>query len=178
MLLHFEWIYFHNQKNVPLHKSTFNKICPSCWFSPLWIWLWGANSWTYCSDLLTTGDSMPTVLARRHWSGHQALGASCWTTADSRLPSSHWPEDLTWSSYWMQKKNKICSNHFHSYLDVLDDLWVEQPVKFVIFRALSVPLLEQILVPEKNKQIWLDITEKCQGECLCAHTICWHIFKI
>ena len=49
----------------------------SCWFSPLWMWLWGANPWAHFSDLPTPGDSTPTVLARRHWSGHQALGASC-----------------------------------------------------------------------------------------------------
>ena len=33
-------------------------------------------------------------------------GASCRTTADGRLPSSHWPEDLARSSHWTQKKKK------------------------------------------------------------------------
>ena len=32
-------------------------------------------------DLPTPGDSTPTVLARKHWSGHQALGASRRSTA-------------------------------------------------------------------------------------------------
>ena len=76
----------------------------SCWFSPLWMWLRGANSWAHSSDLPTPGDSTPTVLARRHWSGHQALGASCRTTADGGLPSSHRPEDLAQSSHRTQKK--------------------------------------------------------------------------
>ena len=78
----------------------------SCWFSPLWMWLWGANSWAHSSDVPTPGDSTPTVLARRHWSGHQALGASCRTTADGRLPSSQRPQDLAWSSHRTQKKKK------------------------------------------------------------------------
>ena len=52
----------------------------------------------------TPGDSAPTVLASRHWSGHQALGASCQTTADSGLPSSHWPEDLSRSSHRRQNQ--------------------------------------------------------------------------
>ena len=82
-------------------------IHTSCWFSPLWMWLWGANSWAHSSDLPTPGDSTPTVLARRHWSGHQALGASCRTTADGRLSSSHRLEDLVRSSHRMQKKKQL-----------------------------------------------------------------------
>ena len=78
----------------------------SCWFSPLWMWLWGANPWARSSDLPTPGDSTPTVLARRHWSRHQALGASCRTTADGGLPGSHWPEDSSRSSHRTQKKKK------------------------------------------------------------------------
>ena len=70
------------------------------------MWLWGANPWAHSSDLPTPGDSTPTVLARRHWSGHQALGASCQTTADGGLPSSHRPEDLARSSHRTQKKKK------------------------------------------------------------------------
>ena len=70
------------------------------------MWLWGANPWAHSSDLPTPGDSTPTVLARRHWSGHQALGASCRTTADGGLPSSHRPEDLARSSHRTQKKKK------------------------------------------------------------------------
>ena len=70
------------------------------------MWLGGANPWAHSSDLPTPGDSTPTVLARRHWSRHQALGASCRTTADSGLPSGHWPEDLAWSSHRTQKKKK------------------------------------------------------------------------
>ena len=70
------------------------------------MWLWGANPWAHSSDLPTPGDSMPTVLARRHWSGHQALGASYQTTADGGLPSSHRPEDLAQSSHRTQKKKK------------------------------------------------------------------------
>ena len=81
----------------------------SCWFSPLWMWLWGANSWARSSDLPTPGDSTPTVLARRHWSGHQALGASCRTTADGGLPSSRRPEDLARSSHRTQKKKNTMS---------------------------------------------------------------------
>ena len=42
--------------------------------------------------------------ARRHWSGHQALGASFWTAVDGGLPSSHRPEDLAWSSHQTKKK--------------------------------------------------------------------------
>ena len=78
------------------------------WFleKSLWMWLWGANPWAHSSDLPTPGDSTPTVLARRHWSGHQALGASCRTTADGGLPSSYRPEDLAWSSHQTQKKKK------------------------------------------------------------------------
>ena len=68
------------------------------------MWLWGANPWAHSSDLPTPGDSTPTVLARRHLSGHQALGASCRTTADGGLPSSHRPEDLARSSHRTQKK--------------------------------------------------------------------------
>ena len=70
------------------------------------MWLWGANPWAYSSDLPTPGDSRPTVLARRHWSRHQALGASCQTTADGGLPSSHRPEVLAQSSHRRQKKKK------------------------------------------------------------------------
>ena len=70
------------------------------------MWLWGANPWAHSSDLPTPGDSTPTVLARRHWSGHQALGASCRTTADGGLPNSHRPEDLARSSHRTQKKKK------------------------------------------------------------------------
>ena len=83
-----------------------SKETRSCWFSPLWMWLWGANPWAHSSDLPTPGDSTPTVLARRHWSEHQALGASCRTTADGGLPSSHPPEDLAQSSHRTQKKKK------------------------------------------------------------------------
>ena len=87
-------------------KKTSEEI-RSCWFSPLWMWLWGANSWAHSSDLPTPGDSTPTVLARRHWSGHQALGAGCRTTADSRLPSSHWPANLARLSHGIQKKSLV-----------------------------------------------------------------------
>ena len=69
--------------------------------------LWGANSLAHSSDLPTPGDSTPTVLARRHWSGHQALlGASCRTTADGGLRSTHRPEDLARPSHRTQKKKK------------------------------------------------------------------------
>ena len=54
--------------------------------------------------------------ARRHWSGHQALGASCRTTADSGLPSSHRPEDLARSSHRMQK-TKMKSIHLQTLND-------------------------------------------------------------
>ena len=85
----------------------------SCWFSPLWMWLWGANSWAHSPYLPTPEDSMPTVLARRHWHRHQALGASYRTTADSGLPnpSSLRPEDLTRPSQWMQKKKNRLSHN-------------------------------------------------------------------
>ena len=86
-----------------LAKKT-SEVTRSCWFSPLWMWLRGANSWAHFSGLPTPGDSTPTALARRHWSGHQALGASCRTTADGRLSSSHRPEDLARSSHRTQKK--------------------------------------------------------------------------
>ena len=74
------------------------------------LYLWGskegrtATGGRNSSVLPTPGDSMPAVLARRHWSGHQALGASCWTTADGGLPSSYRPEDLARSSHRTQKK--------------------------------------------------------------------------
>ena len=87
-------------------RKHLKRLYRSCWFSPLWMWLWGANSWAHSSDLPTPGDSTPTVLARRHWSGHQALGASCRTTADGGLPSSHRPEDLARSSHLTQKKKR------------------------------------------------------------------------
>ena len=74
----------------------------SCSLSPLWMWFWWANYWAHSSDLPTPGDSTPSVLARRH----QALGASCRTTADSGLPSSHRPEDLARPSHQAPKKKK------------------------------------------------------------------------
>ena len=36
------------------------------------------------------------------------------------------------------------------YLNVLDDLWIQQSVELVIFWCLSMPLFEQILVPEEK----------------------------
>ena len=107
-------------------KKTSEEI-GSCQFSPLWMWPWGVNSWAHSSDLPTAGDGMPKVLAWRHWSGHQSLGASYQTTADGGLPSCHHPEglawstqttadggltsshkpkDLAWSTHWTQKKKK------------------------------------------------------------------------
>ena len=62
------------------------------------------TSLAHSSDLPTPGDSTPTVLARRLCSGHQALGESCQTPADSGLPSSHLSEDLARSSHLTQKK--------------------------------------------------------------------------
>ena len=79
------------------------------------MWLQGANSWAHSSDLSTLEDSRPTVLARRHWSGHQALGASCRTTADGGLPSSHRPEDLAQSSHRTQKKKKTMSKQISQF---------------------------------------------------------------
>ena len=86
-----------------MHGSLWAKKILTCWFSQLWMWLWGANSWAHSSDLSTPGDSTPTVLASRLHSGHQALAASCPNTADSGLPSSHLPEDLARSSHRTQK---------------------------------------------------------------------------
>ena len=89
------------------------------------LWLWRANPWAHSSDLPTPGDSTPTVLARRHWSGHQALGASSRTTADGGLPSSHQPEDLARSSHQTQKKNHTSFEKIDSWtLHLYKTLWL------------------------------------------------------
>ena len=71
------------------------------------MWLWGVNFWAHSSELPTPGHSTPTVLTRRHWSGHQALGASSWTTSNSGLSSIHWPEDLAQSSHPNAEEEKV-----------------------------------------------------------------------
>ena len=116
------------------------------------MWLWGANSWAHSSDLPTPEDSTPTVLARRHWSGHQALGASCRTTADGGLPSSCRPEDLARSSHRTQKKKEQAIRMF---------VWCQwkQLIKYLLESAVSTPLVsgktvdyhyDKLLEPEET----------------------------
>ena len=114
------------------------------------MWLWGANPWAHSSHLPTPGDSTPTVLARRHWSGHQTLGASCWTTADGGLPSSHRREDLarpwhrtrfvcllvgclTSQQHASVYQGRICSDNFtccHTEIEVADPTFHLTPSQY------------------------------------------------
>ena len=75
------------------HLSTHRSLCAkktseeigSCWFSPLWLWLRGANSWAHTSDLPKLGDHTPTV-----WPEETDMDTKLWGQAAEVQQTADW----------------------------------------------------------------------------------------